>query len=124
VAEIVHRRRIERERLIDEARSYVDRLAARLDVLAAAVVGSVARGDFNVWSDVDVVVVCRTLPERPPDRAAALADPAAHRIQALGFTPEEFVRARARGNRAAVEVLRDGVILRGAERIRELAERA
>jgi len=63
VADAIAERRLERERLIALAREYVERLSARVTVEAAAVVGSVARGDFNVWSDVDVVVVANADPE-------------------------------------------------------------
>ncbi len=41
----------ERERLIGLARLYVEELGERMSVRAAAVVGSVARGDFNVCWD-------------------------------------------------------------------------
>ena len=67
MADVLAERRRERDELIGLARSYVERLAGELDVVAAAVAGSVARGDFNVWSDVDVVVVAPGLPERAPD---------------------------------------------------------
>jgi hypothetical protein len=69
VGEVLAARRAERERLIGLARGYVERLSARVSVLGAAVVGSVARGDFNVWSDVDVVVVSDDVPEGSPTGA-------------------------------------------------------
>ena len=37
---------------------------AALPIEVATVIGSVARGDFNVWSDVDVLVVSEALPSR------------------------------------------------------------
>jgi len=39
------------------AREFVERASHRMPIVAAAVVGSVARGDFNVWSDIDVIVI-------------------------------------------------------------------
>jgi predicted nucleotidyltransferase len=51
-----------------------ERLARRRPLVASAVVASVARGDFNVWSDVDVVVVAEGLPERAPERGAVLGE--------------------------------------------------
>jgi hypothetical protein len=115
VVEVVERRRAERERLIALARSYVERLAPRISVLAAAVVGSVARGDFNVWSDIDVVVICDELPERLPDRLAALAVPDTPGVQPIGFTEEEFVGALVKGNPLALAVAGEGVVLHGAD---------
>jgi uncharacterized protein len=103
----------ERERRIRLGRDYVERLSARVPVVAAAVVGSVARGDFNVWSDIDVVVVAEELPPRAPDRSAMLAEDAPAGVQAAGFTPEEFREALRRRNPLALEALDVGVVLRG-----------
>jgi predicted nucleotidyltransferase len=102
VPDVLAERRRERERLIDLAREYVESLAARHPVDAAVVVGSVARGDFNVWSDVDVVVVAEGLPERAPPG-----------IQPVGFSRSEFRRALAKRSRLAHEALDRGVVLLG-----------
>jgi predicted nucleotidyltransferase len=90
-------------------------------VLAAAVVGSVARGDFNVWSDVDVVVVAEGLPERAPDRGLLLVTDAPGRVQPVGFTPEELAMALRRGNPLAREAVTSGVVLSGGELLRRVA---
>ncbi len=111
----------QRERLIGLARSYVQRLAERLPVVAAAVVGSVARGDFNLWSDVDVVVVAEGLPERAPDRLAVLVADAPAGVQPVGFTPEEFRRAWDRNNPLARSVASEGVVLTGEGFFAEVA---
>jgi predicted nucleotidyltransferase len=121
VAEIVEERRREQAELIELARSYVEQLAARLSVVAAAVVGSVARGDFNVWSDVDVVVVADGLPARAPDRGALLLADAPPRVQPVGFTRDEFAEAFRRGNPLAREALDVGVVLHGAEALPRLS---
>ena len=93
------------------ARGYVERLAERITVEAAYVVGSVARGDFNVWSDVDVLVVAAGLPERAPDRMALLLADAPAGVQPVGFTPTELERARWRGNPLVLEADERGVLL-------------
>lgn len=111
----IRERRAERERLLGVAREYVERLAKRLDITAAAVAGSVARGDFNVWSDIDVVVVADDLPPRIPDRGALLIEGAPAGVQPIGFTPEEFERALAKGNVLVRDVLEHGVVLAGEE---------
>jgi uncharacterized protein len=108
-------RRAERTELIALAASYVERLSAGLDLVGAAVAGSVARGDFNVWSDVDVVVVARGLPERAVDRAGLLIEHAPARVQPVGYTPDEFAAAVSRGDRLACEAKERGVILAGGE---------
>jgi hypothetical protein len=106
-------RRAERERLIGLARTYIEGLEGRVELHAAAVAGSVARGDFNVWSDVDVVVVAGGLPTRAPERAALLLEGAPPGLQPIGFSPEELTRAWDKGNRLVREAVEAGVYLRG-----------
>lgn len=123
MAEVLAARRRERERLIELARGYVRELSGRIPVVAAAVVGSVARGDFNVWSDVDVVVISDRLPGRIPDRSAVLATGAPAGVQTVGYTREEFRRAIARGDPLATSAVREGVALRGEAFLRRIAGR-
>jgi predicted nucleotidyltransferase len=117
-------RRADRARLIERARAYVESLASRLDVRAAAVVGSVARGDFNVWSDVDVLVVAEGLPARAPDRAWRLLEGAPPRVQPIGYSLAELEREWSRGNRLVCEGVERGVHLRGGEVFARLRERS
>jgi predicted nucleotidyltransferase len=121
VAEPLAERRREQHELVELARAYVDALARRLPVRAAAVVGSVARGDFNVWSDVDVLVVADGLPARASDRSALLLADAPPRVQPAGFTREELARAARRGNPMVLEAVERGVPLRGEQELRRLS---
>jgi predicted nucleotidyltransferase len=109
----IEERRAERQRLLGVAREYVKRLARRVDLVSAAVTGSVARGDFNVWSDIDVVVVAVDLPPRAPDRAALLLEGAPPRVQPVGYTPAELRHALARGNALVREAVDHGFLLHG-----------
>jgi len=70
------------------------------------------RGDFNVWSDVDVVVISDELPASLGDRAALLGS-GARGVEAHGFTMAEFRGALERGDRLAREAVSAGVALRG-----------
>lgn len=81
--------------------------------MAAAAVGSVARGDSNLWSDVDVVVVAEDLPARAPDRAAVLVADAPPSLQPVGSTPEEFCRAGERRDLLERSGVEEGVVLVG-----------
>lgn len=121
MAEVLAARQRERQRLIGLAREHVRRLSERIPVVAAAVAGSVARGDFNVWSDVDLVVISDELPARIPDRGALLAADAPAGVQAVGYTRQEFHRALAKGDPLATSVVREGVVLRGGPFFREAA---
>lgn len=91
-------------RLVGLAGEHVQRLSGRLRIRQAAVVGSVARGDFNVWSDVDVVVVADALPERVLDRTLVLMEGRPPRVELIGFTPDELEDARRRRNPLVVEL--------------------
>jgi len=107
----VAERYAEQERLVGLARAHVQRLPDRLGIRQAAVVGSVARGDFNVWSDVDVVVVADALPERLLDRAHVLMEGRPPGVEPIGFTPDELENARRRGNPLVVELDSIGIHL-------------
>lgn len=115
MAKAVERRRQELADLRSLARDYVQTLADRIPIRAAAIAGSVARGDFNVWSDIDVVIVSDALPARVPDRGLILAQGAPARVQPIGYTTEEFERACRRRDRLAREALGSGVVLRGED---------
>lgn len=120
--EVLARRRRERDELIGLARRFVESLPAALGVRAAVVVGSVARGDFNVWSDVDVLVVADRLPAAAPARIEALgARPG--RVEPMAWTPEEWRRERARHNPIAKEALSVGIWLCGSVETIEEADR-
>ena len=60
--EIVERRIEERKRRIEEALDFVRSLKEPRP-LTAVVIGSTARGDFNEWSDIDVVIISDKFPE-------------------------------------------------------------
>ncbi len=107
----VQERRAERESLIESARRHVQHLERRLALQRAVVVGSVARGDFNVWSDVDVVVVADGLPDRAVDRLELLWEGRPPRVEVIGFTPAELEDARRRRNPMVVEMDSIGVPL-------------
>lgn len=116
---VIARRREEQRQLIDRARRYVDDLSTRMPLVAAALAGSVARGDFNVWSDIDVVVIAEGLPERYPERADKLMT-GVPKVQPVGYTPDEFRTALERRNALVVEAVERGISLAGEEFLREV----
>ena len=110
---VILRRRRERAEQIARAADWAERLARRLPVRAVMVVGSVARGDFNKWSDLDVLVVADALPDDPLERLALLDADAPPGLQPMGWTPEELDRRRARSDPIAVEADTFGVVVFG-----------
>ena len=114
MSDVLASRRAERERLIERAREYARTLSARLPVRAVVLTGSVARGDFNVWSDIDVLVVADDLPARLPDRLALLGENAPGGVEVVGLTPAELHRAAERNNRLVLDAAAHGILLAGS----------
>jgi predicted nucleotidyltransferase len=106
----LRRRLDEQERLVETARTYVDRLRDRFSLEAAWVAGSVARGDFNLWSDVDVVLIVHELPRNGLERLDLFLDAPA-RVQVIPYTPVEFQEALLRKDPLATEAVAEGIAL-------------
>jgi uncharacterized protein len=113
-ADPLKRRRVEREQRLARARGHVEQIGRRIPVTGAVVAGSIARGDLNLWSDIDVVVVSDALPAPGPARSRLLAHEAAPGLELHGYTSAEFTRALDRGDRLALEAAERGVVLCGA----------
>jgi hypothetical protein len=111
-AGVIGRRRDEQARLIATAERFAAQLEPSLGVRAVVIFGSVARGDFNVWSDIDVLVVADGLPDRPLDRLAVLGSPEAL-VHPVAWTEVELRRELARSNPIVTEVKHRGIWLRG-----------
>ena len=107
------RRHAERTADIATVRRWAGELDPSLGVRAVVIFGSVARGDFNVWSDVDVLVVADHLPDRWPERLALLWAGRPARLCPLGWTPEEYRGQLARRNPIAVEASERGIVVGG-----------
>lgn len=85
------------EDLLAEAREYARRVGEALGEARVFLYGSVARGDFNLESDIDLLVVSPHLPQDPLERLALLQGLNPGRVEARGLTPEEFARLQAKG---------------------------
>ena len=104
--EVVKRRTLERKRVINELAEWASALSFKA---TAVLVGSYARGDFNLWSDVDVVLVAE-FEGGPVERLKRLDVPVG--VQVIPLTPREFSRLLAKRNPLAVEAVERGVVLR------------
>jgi len=111
---LVERRRSEQSERIRTAQEWAERLSRRLDVAAAVVFGSVARGDFNKWSDLDVLVVARGLPEDGRERLDLLMRDAPPGLQPVRWTPGELAARRQRRDPIALECDAVGVVVFGS----------
>jgi predicted nucleotidyltransferase len=111
---ILEARARRRRELIDRASRFAHAIKNRMpgSLVAAVVVGSVARGDWNKWSDVDLLVVA----EPAPDPAVALelaVDPAHPGVQAVIWSPGELAARWARGDPIAREAYTVGIVVAG-----------
>ncbi len=87
VASVLARRRAERDALLATATAWAATAGPALGAEMIVVAGSVARGDFNKWSDIDVLVVADGLPDDLPGRLA-MVDRASRRppgLQAIAY---------------------------------------
>lgn len=110
----VVRRRAERAAKLALAAAWAIELSRRLEGLrAAVVVGSVARGDFNLWSDLDVLIVADGLPDSWLARCDAVA-PVPPGMQAIAWTPDELRARRRRHDPIAEEAEGAGVVVWGS----------
>jgi len=110
---IVERRRGEQAAAFDLARRFAAALAAEVPVAAAVVFGSYARGDFNTWSDIDVLVISDQLPEDSRHRSDLLWRHQPGGLSAIGWTTGEHQARRRRRDPIAVEADDVGVTVAG-----------
>ena len=71
---VPERRRTEQRALVERAERFAGALDANLRPSAVVVLGSVARGDFNLWSDTYVLVVLAQADDRTVGAASPLLD--------------------------------------------------
>lgn len=114
VRSIVRRRRAEQALAIDAARRYAADVAADVPLVAAVVFGSYARGDFNTWSDIDVLVVSDQLPTDARARDELLAPRRPDGVSPVGWTVIEHRERRRRGDPIAAEADAVGITVLGA----------
>lgn len=104
--EVLERRREEREKIINKAKNYVQRIPGKT---SAFLVGSYARGDFNLWSDVDIILV-KKFTGNPIERLRMIDAPAGFEI--IPLTAGEFVNILRKKNPFASDLLNFPVVLR------------
>ena len=112
--EVLRERLDVRRRVTEEVREWAYRLRLRSSV---ALVGSYARGDFNLWSDVDVVIVSDEFRGNPVERLKSIDTPPGFEV--IPLTLQEFGELLRRGNPIAVELVGSGVIVRDDYNIRD-----
>jgi len=105
--EIIKERRRLRERRIEEAREWASKIPLRV---TAVLIGSYARGDFNLWSDIDILLISEDFAGRPPDRLKNIDVPPGYQVIALTY--KEFKTLMGRRERIVIEAIEYGIVLR------------
>lgn len=90
--EILERRKKERSRRIDIAKEFVSKVSQELKPLTAVVIGSTSRGDFNKWSDIDVVLISEKFEENPLKRFDKLVKHVRPGIEPIPLRPVDLKR--------------------------------
>ena len=72
--------------------------------------GSIATGKYRAWSDIDILVISENLPENFLERLRILFElnPTMAPIEALGYTPTEFIQMLKRRHPTALYAMADG----------------
>ena len=112
--EILKERRALREKVIEEARRWASNLPFKSSVI---LIGSYARGDFNLWSDVDIVLIAE-LQGNPLERLKAIDYPPGYEV--IPLTPKEFLTLLSKRSPIAMEAISNGIILRDDYNIKRL----
>lgn len=106
--EVIKARKNMMDRVVSEARRWASSLPIRC---TAYLIGSYARGDFNLWSDVDILLVSDDLVGSPVERLKKIEAPPNYEV--IPVTTSEFRKMLQRKDSLAEEALKRGILLRG-----------
>lgn len=109
---VIQGRVAEQSALLGRAERFAGALDRDMGVLAVVVFGSVARGDFNVWSDVDVLVVVRGAGQQLVDRVRSRGREIGL-VEPVVWTPEQLRSRLRRRDPIALESVEHGMWLFG-----------
>ncbi|MDJ0271694.1 MAG: nucleotidyltransferase domain-containing protein [Aigarchaeota archaeon] len=111
---IVEERRLMRKAATEAAAEAVKLVEMIVGSVSAALIGSYARGDFNQWSDVDLLVVSPGFAPNPLDRFEQVAEVLKKfpSLEIIPWTLREFERQKRLKTPLAEETMRTGVVIK------------
>ncbi|GFO96173.1 hypothetical protein ig2599ANME_0360 [groundwater metagenome] len=86
-------------------------VSSKLGKFTGVLYGSMARGDYNVWSDIDFLVISDQLPENPLKRLELLYSLTDTPIEVKGYTKNEFLKMIEKRNPIALDSLVEGKVI-------------
>ncbi len=105
--EVLKERKRIREEVIKKAKEWARSLNFKATVI---LIGSYARGDFNLWSDVDIVIVSNDLKGSPLERLKEIEYPPGFEV--IPLTTDELQILLRKNNPIALDIKHYGIILR------------
>lgn len=93
-----------------EIEIYRERAIKKLRPRSVVLFGSMATGKYGAGSDVDILVICENLPRNFLERLRVLSElnSTTAPIEALGYTPAEFLQMLERRHPTALYAVADG----------------
>lgn len=95
----------------DVLREYSNAVSSKIGKFTGVLYGSMARGDYNVWSDIDFLVISDKLPENPLERLEFLYSLTDTPIEVKGYTRDEFLKMIEKRNPLALDALVEGKVI-------------
>jgi len=122
---IIEARRRLREEAIRKARIFTECIKNKLGRITAIVFGSYARGDFNIWSDIDILIIAdAALPKNPLKRLDIVEECllTTGEIEPVILTIGEFMEKLHKRDPAVIEAIERGIIVLDELELRKLIE--
>lgn len=112
---IIEERIKKRNEFIRSAQVFTSCVTAKLPNTTIIVYGSVARGDFNEWSDIDILIITKDkVPKKPTDRLDVIFECMKINplIEPVIITLKEFYKLLNKKNPLIVEAVKKGVVVK------------
>ena len=108
---IIRRRKEERLKAIKLAKNFLECAKNHLVLRKAYIVGSYTRGDFNMWSDIDLVLIAENIPRSPIERLDLVKEclQAYPDVEPIIISPRIFAKLKEKRNPLSIEIEKHGI---------------
>jgi len=110
--------------IMERVKSYAEELVSKRRAEAVILFGSLAKGTYSPFSDIDVLILVEDAPPNPLDRISHYIDPRLPLdIEPRVLTINEFFNIIKEERRFGREILENGIVLAGKTEILEEARK-